>query len=61
MSRQFDAKQHVLAIYPNKCSDGLTLFLDYCNIGEGDFEYEEGMTAEKYIWGEQPKDNNAKL
>ena len=52
MSRQYEARQHVLKVYPEKCTDGLSLFLDYCGVGSADFEYEEGISAEKYIWGE---------
>lgn len=51
MSRQFDAKQQVLKVYPNKCSDGLTLFLGYCGVSEADFRHEEGMMPDEYIWG----------
>ena len=51
MSRQYDAKQHVLKIYPDNKYEGVNLFLDYLDVGLDDFEYEEGMTAEEYIYG----------
>lgn len=51
MSRQYDAKQHVLKIYPDDKYAGVNLFLDYLDVGLDDFEYEEGMPAEEYIYG----------
>jgi hypothetical protein len=51
MSRQYDAKQHVLKNYPDDKYAGVNLFLDYLDIGLDDFEYEEGMPAEEYIYG----------
>ncbi len=49
MSRQYDAKQHALQCRTK--SDGVELFLDFLNISEDDFEAEEGMSAEEYIYG----------
>lgn len=60
MSRQYDAKQHVLKIYPPPASledmwEAKSLFLDYLDVSESDFEYEEGMTVEEYIYGKKPE------
>ena len=54
MSRQFDAKQHVLKVYPDDREAGVDLFLDFLNVGLDDFAYEEGMSAEEYIYGPLP-------
>ena len=51
MSRQYDAKQEALKAYPNDREAGVRLLLDYCNVSEKDFIYEEGMTPEEYIYG----------
>lgn len=49
MSRQFDAKQHALQCRTK--SDGVELFLSFLDISEDDFQAEEGMSAEEYIYG----------
>lgn len=51
MSRQYDAKQEVLKAYPDDRISGIDLFLSYLNVSESDFQYEEGMTPEEYIYG----------
>lgn len=52
MSRTYDAKQHVLAAYPEDRESGVDLFMDFLNVGHDDFVYEEGMSAEEYIYGD---------
>lgn len=52
MSRQYDAKHAVLAAYPTDRQLGIDLFLEYLNISEDDFRYEEGMSPEEYIYGD---------
>lgn len=49
MSRQYDAKQHALRCRAK--SEGVELFLNFLDISEDDFEAEEGMSAEEYIYG----------
>lgn len=51
MSRQYDAKQHALKAYPTEREAGARLLLDYLEVSEKDFIYEEGMTPEEYIYG----------
>ena len=51
MSRQYDAKQAVLKAYPENRQAGVDLFLDFLNVSEDDFRYEEGETPEEYIYG----------
>lgn len=51
MSRQYDAKQEALKSYPTDREAGVRLLLDYCDVSEKDFIYEEGMTPEEYIYG----------
>lgn len=51
MSRQYDAKQAVLAAYPTDKESGVDLFYTIMGCDQSDFEYEEGMTAEEYIYG----------
>jgi hypothetical protein len=51
MSRQYDAKQEALKAYPTDREAGVRLLLDYCDVSEKDFIYEEGMTPEEYIYG----------
>jgi hypothetical protein len=51
MSRQYDAKHAVLKAYPDDRQSGIDLFLEYLSISEDDFRYEEGMSAEEYIYG----------
>lgn len=36
---------------PNDREAGVQLLLDYCDVSEKDFIYEEGMTPEEYIYG----------
>lgn len=55
MSRQYDAKQHVLKAYPEDRESGIDMFLDYLDVSRDDFEYEEGMTPEEYIYGGLPR------
>jgi len=45
----------VLKAYPNKCSDGVNLFLAICGCDESDFLYEEEETIDKYVWGDTPQ------
>ena len=57
MSRAYDAKQAALAAYPDNIEAAVYLFIGYLNFDIADFEYEFGMTVEKYIFGdEQPQD-----
>lgn len=51
MSRQYDAKHAVLKAYPDDVQSGVDLFLEYLNVSEDDFRYEEGMSAAEYIYG----------
>lgn len=51
MSRQYDAKHAVLKAYPDDRQSGIDLFLEYLSISEDDFRYEEGMSAEEYVYG----------
>lgn len=51
MSRQFDAKQAVLKAHPDDHEAGVQLFLEYLDVSEKDFVYEEGRTPEEYIYG----------
>jgi hypothetical protein len=51
MSRAYDAKQHVLEAYPDDRGAAISLFLDYIDMGEGDFKYEFDETPEEYIFG----------
>lgn len=51
MSRQFDAKHEVLAAYPDKKVDGVELFLMILNVSADEFAYNEGMSAEEYVYG----------
>jgi hypothetical protein len=53
VSRAFDAKQHALKAYPERCEEGVDLLLDYLDASAKDFEYDMGMTAEEYIYGKQ--------
>lgn len=54
MSRQYTAKQAVLKAYPDDKESGVDLFYEIMDCGQSDFEYEEGMTAEEYIYGDVP-------
>jgi len=58
MSRQYDAKHEALKAYPDDRTAGVNLFLDYLDVGLDDFAYEEGMSAEEYIYGQAPKPEN---
>lgn len=51
MSRKFDAKQIVLRMHPDNHEEGADLLLGFLNASRSDFEYEEGMTVEEYIYG----------
>lgn len=53
MSRQFDAKHAALKAYPNDREAGIQLFLEYLDVSEKEFIYEEGRTPEEYIYGER--------
>lgn len=55
MSRAYDAKQAALAAYPDDREKGVDLFLNYINISESDFLYEESYvnTVEEYIYGNE--------
>ncbi len=59
MSRQYDAKQAAIAAYPLDKDSGVELFYTILDCGVADFEYEEGMTAEEYIYGKEPKTQEA--
>lgn len=52
MSRQYEAKQHVLKAYPDDRESGIDMFLDYLNVSQNDFVYEEGVSVEEYIYGD---------
>ena len=54
MSRQFDAKHIALGAHPHDQDAGVELFLQFLDVSEKDFIYEEGMTAKEYIYG-KPK------
>lgn len=51
MSRQYDAKQSALKAYPEDRESGVDLFFDILNVSAADFQYEEGVSAEEYIYG----------
>ena len=53
MSRQYDAKLAVLKAYPNDKQAGIDLFYEILGeaISKSDFEYEEKMSAEQYVYG----------
>lgn len=51
MSRQFDARQAALKHCPDDVQAGVDLFLEYLDISEDHFRYEEGMSAAEYIYG----------
>ncbi len=51
MSRQYDAKQEVLAAYPDDREAGVDLFQTILDVPEEDFRYSEGMSFEEYIYG----------
>lgn len=53
MSRQYDAKQQVLAAYPERCDAAEDLFLGYLGVSRKDFEYEESQPPLDYIYGKQ--------
>ena len=50
MSRAYDAKQHALAAHSEDKEAAVSLFLDYLDCCENDFEYEFNQTAEEYIF-----------
>ena len=52
MSRAYDAKQAALAAYPNDKEAGVNLLLDFLNISEEDFTYNECQSPEQYIYGD---------
>jgi len=56
MSRQYDAKQAVLKAYPADKESGVDLFYEIMDCDQSDFEYEESMTAEEYIYGKSQDD-----
>jgi hypothetical protein len=56
MSRQFDAKQSVLKAHPHDREAGISLFMEYLDVSEKDFIYEEGMTPEQYVYGKQEQE-----
>jgi len=51
MSRQYDAKQHALAAYPDDKEKAVDLFLDFIDMGKSDIEYELSETVEQYLFG----------
>lgn len=53
MSIAFDAKQTVLGLSPEKRESTVFAFLDICGCSWGDFEYENGQSPEKYIYGDE--------
>ncbi len=55
MSKAFEAKKHVLKAYPIKSNAAISLFLDYIEMSESDFEYEFNESAETYIYKDNPK------
>jgi hypothetical protein len=59
MSRQYDAKQSVLKAYPDDVQSGIDLFYEIMDCDQSDFEYEEGMTAEEYVYGKKPANSEA--
>lgn len=64
MSRQYDAKQSVLAAYPENREAGIQLFQEIMQCSEVDFKYEEGESFEEYIYGPAVKEwreKNAKI
>lgn len=60
MSRQYDAKQSVLAAYPENREAGVQLFQDIMNCSEDDFEYEEGVSFEEYVYGDRKQKESEK-
>lgn len=51
MSRQYDAKQAALKAYPENRKAGVELFLDFLDMSEHDFTYDECCTPIDYIYG----------
>ena len=58
MSIQYEAKQEALKAYPNDRASAVGLFYRIIGVSISDFEYEEGMTAEEYLFArpEPPTD-----
>jgi hypothetical protein len=55
MSKQFDAKQAALKAYPEDREAAVDLFVGYIGIDIDEIEYENGMTCEEYIFGDEKK------
>lgn len=49
MSRAYDAKQAALKAYPDDQESAVQLLLDYLDISEDDFKYENGRTVLTYL------------
>ena len=52
MSRAYDAKQAALSAFSENRQAAIDLFIGYLGCDVYDFEYEEGMTVEEYIFGD---------
>jgi hypothetical protein len=53
MSRAYDAQQAALKAHPDDREAAIDLFIGYLNFDLCDFEYEFGMSVEKYIFGDE--------
>lgn len=51
MGKMHDAKNMALKVYPNDRYLGVNLFLDQLDVGLDDFEHEEAISPEEYIYG----------
>ena len=55
MSKQFDAKQAALKAYPEDREAAVDFFIGYIGIYIDEIEYENGMTCEEFIFGDEKK------
>jgi hypothetical protein len=60
MSKQFDAKQAALKAYPEDREAAIDLFVGFIDMDIDEIEYENGMTCEEYIFGDEKKSTDKK-
>jgi hypothetical protein len=60
MSKQFDAKQAALKAYPEDREAAIDLFVGFIDMDIDEIEYENGMTCEEYIFGDEKKSKDKK-
>lgn len=53
MSRVFDGKERALQTFPNDRESAADLLLDYLDINIDEFFFNEGMSPEAYIFGNE--------